>query len=126
MELALEIASESVGTQYLQLTEQHEERQAVNEMMGRRHLGKLLHGVVVLIDQFTTYLIRILGRSLPQERGQVVVVRTLATALEIDEERTPLAIQHHVACLEVAIEETLRVIGIRQVLGQQTEISLKL
>ena len=126
MELALEIASESVGSQHLQLTEQHEERQTVNEVMGRRYLGKLLHGIVVLIDQFTTDLIRILGRCLPQERSQVVVVRSLATALKVDEIRTALAIQHHIACLKVAIEESLRVISIRQVLGQQSEVCLKL
>ena len=133
VELALEIAPEAVGSQHLQLTEEHEERQTVDEVVGRRHLSKLLHGVVVLIDQFATHLIWILGRSLPEERGKVVVVRTFATTLEVDEigllavSRLLLAVdQHHVTCLEITIEEALCIVGIRQVLGQQTEVSLEL
>ena len=84
MELALEIASETISAQYLQLTEQYEERQTVDEMMRRRHLSKLLHGIVVLVDQFTTNLVRILGRGLPKERGKIVVIRSFATTLEVD------------------------------------------
>ena len=95
-------------------------------MVGRRHLRQLLHGIVILVDHLTAYLIRILGTGLPEERCQVVVVRTLTTTLEIDEERTSLAVQHHIPCLEVTIEESLCIVGIRQVLGQQAEVGFQL
>ena len=34
--------------------------------------------------------------------------------------------QHHIPCLEVTIEESLSIVGIRQVLSQQTEVGLQL
>ena len=59
--LSLKIASETVCTQHLQLAEQYKQGQALDKTMGCRHLGKLLQGIVVLIDQFTTQLVGILG-----------------------------------------------------------------
>ena len=66
--LALEVATETIGTQHLQLTEQHKQAEALNKAMGRRHLGQLFQGIIVLIDQLATQLVRILCRGLPQER----------------------------------------------------------
>ena len=121
----LEIAAEAIGPQHLEQTEQHEERQALDEGMRCRHLGILLQGVVVLVHQFATQLMGILGRSLPQERCHVIVIRSAATTLEINEIRFSLGIEHDIARLEVTIEEPLFVVGRREVLGQQVEIGLE-
>ena len=123
--LTLEVATEAIGPQHLEQTEQHEERQALDEGMRCRHLGILLQGVVVLVHQFATHLMGILGRSLPQERCHVIVIRSAATTLEIDEVRLALGIEHDVTRLEVTIEEALFVVGRREVLGQQAEIGLE-
>ena len=67
MLLTLEIATEAIGSQNLQQTEEHEKTQTVYKMVRLRHLGILLQGVVVFIHQFPAYLMRIFGRGLPQE-----------------------------------------------------------
>ena len=84
--LALEIAAEAVGTEHLEQAEEYEEAQAGHEVMARGHLGKLLQGVVVLVDELAPQLVGIAGRRLPEERGEVVVVRAASAALEVDEE----------------------------------------
>ena len=82
----------------------------------------------IFIDQFAAQLMRILGRRLPQERSQIVVIRTLAATLIIDKPRIAIMIEHHVASLELAIKETLAYIIsiVRKVLRKQAEIGLKL
>ena len=71
------------------------------------------------------------GRGLPEEGSQVIIIRSFPATLIIDEERIPRPVEHHVACLEVTVEETLhilrRIIGIgRQILGKETEVCLEL
>ena len=73
----------------------------------------------------------IFGRSLPEERCQVVVIRTFPSALIVDEVGIALAVEHHVARLEVTVEETLHVRhGVvkicGQVLGKEAEVGLQL
>ena len=65
--LLLVIASKAIGTQHLQGAEQHEKRQPVGEMAGRRHLNVVLQRVVILIHEFAPQLVGILGRSLPEK-----------------------------------------------------------
>ena len=124
--LALEIATETIGAQHLQQAEQHKQAQAVDEMVRLWHLSILFQRMIVFIHQLSAHLIRIFGRSLPQERGQVVIVRTTTTTLEVDEVGFAIAVQHDIARLEVTIEETLRVLLGSQVLGQQAEVGLQL
>ena len=98
-------------------------------MMGRGHFGILLQGVIVLIHQLTTQLVGILGRGLPEERGQIIIIWSLATALEVDEINLSRTLRggghHHIPCLEVTVEEALFITTSGEVLGQQTEVCLK-
>ena len=129
MLLALEIAAEAVGSQHLQRAEEHEQGQPLDEMAGRWHLGIVLQRVIVFHHQLAAQLMRIAGRGLPKERGQVVIVRTASAALEIDEIGCwVLGVgrdHHHVAGLEIAVKEVVAVFG-RQVFGKHTEIGLEL
>ena len=79
---------------------------------------------------------RILRRSLPEERGEIVIVRSLTPTLIVNKERIAIVVKHHIAGLKVAIEETLYdgrfhipcreiLIGC-QVLGKEPEVSLQL
>ena len=119
------IATESISAQHLQRAEQHKQRQTVNEVAHRGHLYVVLQRVVVFIYQFTAQLVRILGRGLPQERCHIVVVRTFTTALIVDKPRVAIVIEHHVACLEVAIQEGIAFLGC-QVLCHQSKVGLQL
>ena len=72
----------------------------------------------------------IFSRCLPEEGGQVVVIRTFPSTLIIDEIRIPFSVEHHVTGLEVTIEEALHllcgIVGVgRQVLCQQPEVGLQ-
>ena len=65
MLLALELSTETVCAKHLKGAEQHEERQTRYEMTGRGHFYIVAQTVVILIDEFSAQLMRILGRSLP-------------------------------------------------------------
>ena len=78
---------------------------------------------------------RILCRSLPEERGEVVIVWSLTPALIVNKVRISIVVKHHIAGLKVAIEETIHgrsfqiscreiLIG-RQILSKEPEICLK-
>ena len=82
--LALEIASEAVSPQYLQLTEEYKQCQTLHKTMGCGHLRILLQGIVVFKHQFSAQLVRILRTGLPQERCQIIVVRSPTASLEVD------------------------------------------
>ena len=89
------------------------------------HLGIVAQRLVVLVDQLAAQLVGIAGRSLPEEGGQVVIVGAAAAALVVYEVGLSLAVKHHVACLEVAVEETVGRFG-RQVAREHTEVGLEL
>ena len=69
--------------------------------------------------------------GLPEEGGEIIIIRAFATTLVIDEPRIAIMVKHHVPGLEVTVEETLHLghgiieIG-RQILGKKTEVSLQL
>ena len=70
----------------------------------------------------------ILSRSLPQERCEIIVIRTLTPTLVIDEIRIAIMVEHHVTSLKVTIEETVAQLirVVRQVLGKEPEVGLEL
>ena len=59
--LALEIATESIGTQHLQSTEEHKETQAMHEMTHRWYLGIVFQRLIVLPYQLAAEIEGILG-----------------------------------------------------------------
>ena len=124
MALPLEVSPEPIGTEHLEGAEEDEEREALHEMMLRRHLGEGLQRLVVFVDEFPPQFLRIFGGSLPEERGDIVVERPLPSALEVDERRVALAVEHHIPCLEVAVHETVGVLC-HQVFGKQAEVGLQ-
>ena len=87
MLLALEIATESIGTQHLQGTEEHKETQAMHEMAHRWYLGIVFQRLIVLPYQLAAELEGILGRSLPKEGSQIIIERSLSATLEINKVR---------------------------------------
>ena len=123
--LALEITAKTIGAQHLQGTEQDEKTQAVDEMAHRRHFGIVFQRIVVFLDELATQLMRIFGGCLPEERSQIVVYRTFASTLEIDETRIPVDANHDVASLEVAIEKTVCRFC-QQVFGKEPEVGFQL
>ena len=96
---------------------------AILTVLGVAALGAA--GIVVFGDEIAAQFVRIFCRCLPQERCKVVVERTLSAALEIDERRVALGVEHDIACLEVAIEERVGGLG-GEVFGEKTEVGLKL
>ena len=133
--LLLEVTTETVSTQHLKGTEEHKQGEPAHEMTGWRHLYIILQRIIVFVDQFTAQLMRILRRSLPEERGKVVIVRSLTPALIVNKVRIAIVVKHHIAGLKVAIEETIHgrsfqiscreiLIG-RQILSKEPEICLK-
>ena len=105
MFLAFKVATEAVCAQHLQQTEEHKQRKTVYKMAFRRHFGKMLQAVIILENQLAAQFERIFCTCLPQKRSKVVVVRTFATALEINELWISVGIEHNVPCLEVAIKK---------------------
>lgn len=106
MGFALEVSAEAVCTQHLHQAEEHEQLQPsvesrpvhlANEWLGMGQIG---------VNQLFAQRLWIAGCCLPKERGKVVIDRAYAPALEIDEAGFALRSKHHVACLEVAIEES--------------------
>lgn len=106
MGFALEVSAEAVCTQHLHQAEEHEQLQPsvecrpvhlANEWLGMGQIG---------VNQPFAQRLWIAGCCLPKERGKVVIDRASASALEVDEARLALRGKHHVACLEVAIEES--------------------
>jgi hypothetical protein len=65
--LALEVASEAVGSQHLQGAEEDKQAQTAVEEVVLRHLGELLGCLIVFVDEIAAQLVGILGRCLPQE-----------------------------------------------------------
>ena len=124
MFLLFEIATETVGTQHLQRTEEYKQGESVHEMTGRRHLDIVLQRVIVFVDQFTAQLMRILRRSLPEERGQVIIVGTLTTTLIVNKVWIAVVVEHDITGLEVTIEEGIGRLC-RQVFGKEPEVGFE-
>ena len=134
MVLPLEIASEAVSAKHLKRTEKHEKRQASDKMAHGRHLNITLQRIVILADELTAEFVGILSRGLPEEGGKVIIIRSAAPTLIINEVRLSIY-QHDIARLKVAIEETGRCRGLSrlanrprirgEVFGKQTEIRLQ-
>ena len=107
MGLALEVATEAIGSKHLKRSEEYKQREPFYKMALIGYFGILLKTLIIFKYQLTTELERIVGRSLPKEGSEIIIERSLAATLEIDEIRIPHGIKHHVACLEVAIEKAL-------------------
>jgi len=105
--LVLEIASKPIRPQDLQRAEEHKVAQPLGKMAHGGHLDILLERLIVCGDQLATQLEGVVGGGLPQKRGKIIVIRALASALEIDEIGIAFAVEHHVASLKIAIEKTL-------------------
>ncbi len=118
--LALKIAAEAIGSQHLEGAEEHEEGEPLGKVAHRRHLGILAQRLVILIDQLAPELGGIACRRLPEEGGEVIIVGTTSATLVVDEMGIAIVIEHHVACLKVAVEETLGRLG-GQVAGEHTK-----
>ena len=91
----------------------------------RRHLGIILQTLIIVEYQLPPQLEGISGTCLPQERRKVVIEWPFPSALEIDEERIPLLVQHDIACLKVTIEEGIHLLR-GQVFGKHSEIRFEL
>ena len=109
----------------MQRAEQHKQRQAANKVAHRWHLYVILQRVVVLVNQLAAQLVRILCRGLPEERCKVVVVRSFSATLIVDKPRIAVVVEHHIARLEVAIQECVALLC-SQILCQQSEVGLQL
>ena len=107
MGLALEVATEAIGSKHLKRSEENKQREPFYKMALIGYFGILLKTLIIFKYQLTTELERIVGRSLPKEGSEIIIERSLAATLEINEIRIPPGIKHHVACLEVAIEKAL-------------------
>ena len=125
MLLALEVSTETIGTQYLQRTEEDEKTQTVDKMTDRRNLSIVLQRLIIFPYEFTSQLERILCRCLPEERSQIVVERSFTPTLEINKVRIAIFVKHYVASLEISIQETVHLFG-SQVFGKKAEISFQL
>ena len=125
--LVLEQAAIAVGAQRLEQAEEHEHAQAVTEGAHRQG-AELLHAVGIFAQQLVAQFGRIVGARLPQERCHVVIDGTLVAALEIDVPRLVVA-YHHVARLEVTVEEAPRLAlrrAVEQRPAQAVEVGLQL
>ena len=91
----------------------------------RWHFNVVLQRIVVFINEFSTQLIRIFRRCLPQERGEIVIEWSFPSALEINETRIALRVYHHIASLEIAIQKAVGLFC-RKVLGKESEVCLQL
>ena len=99
----LEIATETIGTQHLQGAEQYEVTQLTAEIaLIHRHVFAQRRDVI--FQQLLPQLFGIFGFRLPKERGDIVKDRSFAPSLEVNKPWLAL-LDHHVARLEVAIEE---------------------
>ena len=90
-----------------------------------RYLGIVLQTLIILIDKFTAELERVFGTGLPEERGHIIIERSLASSLEVDEIWIAVLVDHDITCLEVTIEKRLHRLG-SKVLGEHTEVGLQL
>ena len=125
MLFTLEIAAEAVCAEHLERAEQHEQAQTLYKMAYRRHFGVHLQRIVILVNQLTPQLIRILGGRLPKERSQVIIIRAFASTLVIYEIRAALSVEHDVASLEVTVHEAVRLLR-NKVFREEAEVCLKL
>ena len=123
--LTFEIASKAVSAQHLQRAEEHEEAQPVDKMAHGRHFHVMLQRLIVFPNQLATQLEGIVGGSLPEERGQVVIERSLPATLKVYEIRIPSGVEHDVTRLEVPVHEAFHGLG-SQVLGQETKVGFQL
>ena len=123
--LSLEITTESVCSKHLKCAEKHKQAESSHEVAHARHLRILLQGIVIFGHKVATKLVAVTCRCLPEERCEVIIVRSLASSLEIYEVRIVVRVEHYVACLEVTIEERVGLLR-REILGKQTEVGLKL
>ena len=101
--LLLEVTAETIGTQHLHGAEQYEVAKLGIEI-SLVHGLVLAQGVDVFLQQLLAQAVGIVCFGLPQEGGNVVVDRTFASALEVDEPRLAV-LYHNVTALEVAVHE---------------------
>ena len=81
-------------------------------------------GIKVFVNEEVSCLVRELGRRLPKERCHIIIDRTSATTLEVNEIWFSI-LQHDVARLEVTIEEGVLLV-IKQIISQALEVLLEL
>ena len=103
----LKVTSEAIGSEHLQRTEQHKQRQTCGKMARARHLYILLQRIIVFCYELTPQFEGIARRGLPQKRGHIIVERTTTATLEVYEIRVVIFVKHDISCLEIAIEETV-------------------
>ena len=102
MRRLLEIPTETIGPQDLQRAEQHEQAETVVEMI-LVNVGHIwLQCFQISPDQVLLQVFRIAGPRLPYERSHVIIDRTAAASLEINEIRLAV-LHHHIPGLEITI-----------------------
>ncbi len=124
MPLLFEISAETVCAKHLQRTEEDEHTQPLHEMTYGRYFRIVLQRLIVFFHKFAAQFVRIACRGLPQERGKVVVIRTAAASLKVDKIGIARNIEHHIAGLEVTVEEAVGRLR-RKVLGEKAEIGFE-
>ena len=103
MRLLLEIAPETVGSQNLKHTEENEKTEPFVENL-LVYLGIALQSPEVGLDHLHSERLRIPGPGLPDEGGDIIIDRSAAATLEVDEIRGAF-LHHDVSCLEVSVHE---------------------
>ena len=102
MRLLLEISPEAVCAKHLQRAEQHEQAETVVKMI-LVNVGHIwLQCFQISPDQVLLQVFRIAGPRLPDERRHVIIDRTAAASLEINEIRLAV-LHHHIPGLEITI-----------------------
>ena len=118
-------SAEAVSTQHLQHAEKHIALQPLPEGVGIGHLSVTLCGFAVDVDHLSAQRVGIVGRCLPKERCHIVVYRAASSALEVDKLRLSVGREDDVACLKVAVHESLWVVAGLQVGYQLPELGLQ-
>lgn len=118
----LEVAAEAIGAEDLEDAEEDEVAESAMEAIGVDGLI-FLDSIDVFVDELEAERVGEISLSLPEERSDVVVERTAATALEVDEPRLSV-LNHDVARLEVAVHESEGV-GLHELVGEGIEVVLE-
>ena len=122
MRLLLEIAAETVGAQDLKRPEEDKQPESgVEVLFADVHVG--FQRLEIGADEFLAQGLRIARPGLPDKGSDIVVDRTLASSLEIDEIRLAV-LDHDVPCLEISVHEGLPHV-LHDVILHPVEIILK-